>query len=171
MSEVMYEAVGATATCERCGSSSGHIPAGWVFAHGCDSVPPWTMEPAPVRAEPRPSPTFWDDIVEEAGDEPILAVTIGPVSGYSQGRWNEPGDYDYYADRLAIPVDHRNVPLNPDEAKPYLDYAYDSGFGGDDCNRVYAWTPTRVLFVHEYDGSTSIRSVPRNPSAAGDDTP
>jgi hypothetical protein len=30
--------------------------------------------------------------------------------------------------------------------------------------RAYAWTATRVLFVHEYDSSFEIYSVPRNPT-------
>lgn len=29
--------------------------------------------------------------------------------------------------------------------------------------QCYIWTPTRVLFVHEYDSSFSINSVPRHP--------
>lgn len=49
------------------------------------------------------------------------------------------------------------------EARSYLDYDYDSGFGGTDCHAVYAWTETRVLFAHEYDGATSVNWVPRNP--------
>jgi hypothetical protein len=30
--------------------------------------------------------------------------------------------------------------------------------------RAYAWTATRVLFVHEYDSSFELYSVPRNPT-------
>jgi len=49
-------------------------------------------------------------------------------------------------------------------ARPILDYEYDSGYGGADCHAVYAWTETQVIFVTEYDGSTSLAEVPRNPT-------
>src|SRR6185437_5638479 len=50
-----------------------------------------------------------------------------------------------------------------EQARPFLDYEYDSGFGGQDCHSVTIWTPTRVIFVHEYDGATGLTWVPRHP--------
>jgi len=96
------------------------------------------------------SETFADDILEAAGDEPIIAIAVGPTR-----RWT-------YADE----PDHNlgNQPVEWEAAKPVLSYEYDAGYGGQDCHDFWAWTPTRVLFVHEYDGSTSIASAPRNPS-------
>lgn len=44
-----------------------------------------------------------------------------------------------------------------------LDYAYDGSFGAPECDAIWAWTPTRVLFVSQYDGATRVESVPRNP--------
>jgi hypothetical protein len=44
-----------------------------------------------------------------------------------------------------------------------LDYEYDDGYGSPNCHRVYIYTKTRVHFIHEYDGSTQVRSVPRHP--------
>jgi len=52
------------------------------------------------------------------------------------------------------------------EARVHLDYEYDEGFGGADCHAIYLWTSTRVLFVAEYDGATSIASIPRHPQQA-----
>ena len=49
------------------------------------------------------------------------------------------------------------------EAQPILDYEYDSGYGSQDCHSLYIWTPTRVIYIHEYDGSTWPEAVPRNP--------
>ena len=50
------------------------------------------------------------------------------------------------------------------EAIRWIDYWFDSGYGSiARCNAIYAWTKSKVIFVHEYDGSTRIRSVPRNP--------
>lgn len=94
---------------------------------------------------------FAADILEAAGDEPILAIAVAPKRG-SAWRGDEP--------------DHElgQNPVAWDVAKPVLDYTYDDGFGGQDCHDFWAWTETRVLFVHEYDGATSIASAPRNPS-------
>lgn len=46
-----------------------------------------------------------------------------------------------------------------------LNYEYNNGFGCPDCHPFYAWTPSWVFFIHEYDGATGIRKIPRNPQA------
>ena len=53
-----------------------------------------------------------------------------------------------------------------EEAKPLLDYPYYRGYGSMDCHSVNIWTSTRVIYIHEYDGSTWPESVPRNPPVA-----
>jgi hypothetical protein len=98
---------------------------------------------------------FARDIEDEAAGEPIQAVVIGPFGGWASG-----SDEDRIHRNTAA---RRGVVLNWDEARPMLDYEYSSGFGAPECDAVWAWTPTRVLFVGEYDGSTCIVSVPRNP--------
>jgi hypothetical protein len=96
--------------------------------------------------------TFAEDIEEVAGEEPILSVVIAPFNS----------SYD----DEECPRDDR-VPLKKAipwaDARAHLNYDYDVGFGGADYHPIYAWTATRVLFVHEYDGSTGIVWVPRNP--------
>lgn len=54
--------------------------------------------------------------------------------------------------------------LTWEQARPLLDYDYDPGYGGQDCHSFYAWTQTRVIFVHEYDGATAPHWVPRHPA-------
>jgi len=49
------------------------------------------------------------------------------------------------------------------EAEDGLRYEYDRSFGAPDCHPVIAWTPTHVIFIHEFDGSTAVCAVPRNP--------
>ncbi len=93
--------------------------------------------------------TFAEDIEEAAAGEPIDAVVIG-----TRG--------DHWLDEE--PQEPQAV-LSWNEARPRLNYEYDDGYGGADCHAIYAWTPSRVLFVHEYDGSTTVTSVPRNPEA------
>jgi len=92
-------------------------------------------------------------ITETAAGEPIEAVVIGALNGYSDDS-DEP-----------VPKDKRCVVLTWDEARPLLDYEFHDGFGGAECNPVEVYTPTRVLFVHEHDGSTCMVWVPRNPQA------
>lgn len=95
---------------------------------------------------------FAEDIEEAAGDEPILAIKI------IQDSWTF-----YDEDPRLIPTEYLDKALLWEKARPLLDYKYDTGYGGQDCHDITAWTPTRVLFVHEYDGSTCIRAVERMP--------
>lgn len=60
------------------------------------------------------------------------------------------------------PEQARDIVLSWEEAKPMLDYEFAES-GGPDCNPVYVWTKTQILYVAEYDGSTKLTSVPRNP--------
>lgn len=94
--------------------------------------------------------TFAQDIEKVAGSESIDAVVIGPRGD----RWFD-----------EEPKEPQTV-LSWNEARSQLDYRYDDGFGGAECHRIYAWTRTRVLFVSEYDGATTVMSVPRNPEAS-----
>jgi hypothetical protein len=98
--------------------------------------------------------TFKEEIEQEAGDEPIEACVIG-VKGWG-------GDFN--SER--IPGYHeqtKGVVKKWDEVKNQLDYAYYDGFGAPECNAIYAWTKSKVIFVEQYDGSTSVVSVPRHP--------
>ena len=56
-----------------------------------------------------------------------------------------------------------NVILSWADARPWLDEEYDNGYGDTDCRPFYAYSETLVWLVREYDGATSIDSVPRNP--------
>lgn len=97
--------------------------------------------------------TFARDIEAAADGEPIETIVIG-VHGWE--------GYKKDGDARAAPVRH-GVRLSWDEARPMLDYDYNGGFGAPDCHAIWAWTPSRVLFVHEYDGSTGVVWVPRSP--------
>jgi hypothetical protein len=97
---------------------------------------------------------FKNDILEEAGDEPIEAIVIGEMG------WG--GDYN--AEGKPAWDEVRGKILTWEEASPYLDYEYDDGYGATGCQAIAAWTKTRVLFVSQYDGSTTVESVYRNPT-------
>jgi hypothetical protein len=95
--------------------------------------------------------TYWQDILEEAGDEPIEAVVIGEMP------WG-----DYRAE--GKPVCVKGKILTAEEATPMLDYEYDSGYGAPDCHAINVYTPTRVIYCAQYDGATWLESIMRNPT-------
>lgn len=95
--------------------------------------------------------SFALEIEAAAGGEDIVAIVIGDGPG----------------DRVAHALIGRI--LSWDEAREALDYSYDDGFGGADCHAVYAWTENRIIGVHEYDGSTNVTWVPRNPGGTKPD--
>lgn len=95
-----------------------------------------------------------DWIEKEANGEPIEAVIIGKRG------WREEEDED----EVRFRDQPRKRLLTWEEAKPWLDYEFSSGYGSPQCNAIHAWTPSRVIFVSQYDGATGIESVPRNPS-------
>lgn len=89
---------------------------------------------------------FKDQILDAANGEPILGAVIGEFG------W---GDRDK-------PVLTSKL-LTWEEVAPTLDYMHEDWAYNPQCHAIYAWTDSRVLFVHEYDGQTSVKFVPRNP--------
>jgi hypothetical protein len=94
-------------------------------------------------------------ILEVANGEPVEAVTIGRMG------WGGNYNSEFVPSYDAIP---KNKAMPWDEAAKWLDYDFDSDYGSVKCQAIYAWTKSRVIFVSQYDGSTSINYVPRNPS-------
>jgi len=95
---------------------------------------------------------FKEDILEKVGDEVETAVIIVFGVGYNEKS-------------IHFPEDKLNIPFNLKEVINYFDYDYDSGFGGQDCDNIFIFLKKKILFIWEYDGSTSIASVPRNPES------
>jgi len=105
--------------------------------------------------------TFATDIEEAAEGEPIEAIVIGEMG------WEGYGDDDRHAPGLA----RKGEILRWAEARPLLDYEYDRGFGAPDCQAIRAWTENKVIWVTQYDGSTSVNSALRNPPPPSPDDP
>lgn len=99
--------------------------------------------------------TFADEILDEAGGEPIVGIVLNGGRGR---RWK-------YEDGCpnVTPAELVGKLVDWPTAKPLLDYDYARGYGGEDCHAVTAWTAYRVIFVGCYDGATWVTSVPRNP--------
>lgn len=87
-----------------------------------------------------------------ADGEPILGVVIGECDSYSTSHIP---NYDNQP---------RGKVISWEEAKKWLDYEFNDGYGTPECNAVYAWTDSQVIAVSQYDGSTSPFSLPRNPT-------
>lgn len=97
---------------------------------------------------------FKQDILAAAAGEPILAIAVSAFRSWHYQLRDNPATSDH---------DLGSAPVSWDKAEPVLDYEYDDGYGGQDCHDIWAWTATRVLSIHEYDGSTLVISVARNP--------
>ena len=96
---------------------------------------------------------FSTDILEVANAEPIEGIVIGKMGWSDYGKECVP-QYDQQP---------KGKLLTWQEAEPLLTYDYDNGYGAPGCNSICAWTKSRVIFVTQYDGSTSINWMPRNP--------
>lgn len=51
-----------------------------------------------------------------------------------------------------------------EDAKPFLDYEYEDGYGAIDCHDIIAWSDAYVYYIHEYDGSTQVMRLPKRPT-------
>lgn len=94
-------------------------------------------------------------ILDAADGEKVLGIVIGNMG------WS-----DYQLE--SIPEEsqnkkHWNKVLSWKDAEKLVDYTFDDGYGAPGCQAITAWTKDRVIFVKQYDGSTRINWVPRNP--------
>lgn len=99
---------------------------------------------------------FAADIERVAKGEPIEAVIIGDIG---------------WRDENNVPQELLGKVLSWDAAKLYLDYEFNAGYGGVECHAVYVYTKTRVIAVSQYDGSTGLFSIPRDPMPGMPDMP
>ncbi len=95
---------------------------------------------------------FKDDIINAMG-EPIEFIRI-----------HNNNEYPYCESSKILPKEYVGMPLHwTEEVEAMLDFEYDDGFGSQDCPNITVWSQHKVGYVHEYDGSTSIETVDRNP--------
>lgn len=97
--------------------------------------------------------TWFDECIEEKAEKPIIGCVIGPWG------WDGYGD-----DKPRISPDKYSKLMDWKEAKPLLHYDWNNGYGAPACHAIAVWTDTDVIFVSQYDGSTSLEKVPRNPT-------
>ena len=95
---------------------------------------------------------FKQDILKVAGDEPIEFIVIGGME------WG-----DYHSEKRPPYQEIKGKLLSWEEAIPYIDYEYNTGYGSLDCQAITAWTANKVIFVWQFDGMTEVAFIPRNP--------
>lgn len=93
---------------------------------------------------------FKEDIIEAIGEENVDKALILVADSYE-------------VEDKGFPKDMLNKVYRLKDIINYLDYRYDSGFGGQECHDIQVWVNEQIFYIHEYDGSTSIYSQPTKP--------
>jgi hypothetical protein len=105
--------------------------------------------------------TFLSALLEIAGTDVITDVIIGP---YGWDDIDDVGDADWLdSGRPRIAREMLGRPLSLDIVRPLLDFEWDRGYGSPSCYALYAYSDSYIYFVSQYDGSTTLNRVPRNP--------
>ena len=92
-----------------------------------------------------------EDILKDVKDELNTAIIMVT------------SDSDVSEENRKFPKELINKPVMLKDVIDHFDYDFDSGYGGQECHDFYIWTKSKVLFIWEYDGSTHISHVLRNP--------
>lgn len=92
----------------------------------------------------------WLEKAEVETGEQIEAIVVGK---HDRTGWDAAAAAD------------ENVVLSREAGLAKLDQEYENGYGGADCFPMYAWMPSRIYFIGEYDGATGPNWVPRHPVA------
>jgi hypothetical protein len=102
----------------------------------------------------KPDSHAYDDLKEFL--EPGEVVQVLKLGGWHTGNYNNPN---------IVPENIQDKYLTLEQAAPHMfGWSYNKGFGSAECYDSIIWTDKRVISVHEYDGSTHLISVPRNPT-------
>jgi len=67
------------------------------------------------------------------------------------------------SDPREAPDSYHGRLISWEEAQEVLNYEYDSGYGHMDCHDVTIWGKEYIYYIHEYDGSTCVHCMSRNP--------
>ena len=134
---------------------------------------------APVKGEGQPIEEFGEPVQQWKRKDAYLDLMefLEPgetVLGIVFGEWGWGG---YGEERLpegamGVPESLQGKLLSIEDARAMMQgWSYDCGYGAPECYATYAWTEKRVIWVTQYDGSTSLDSAPRNPVDCVPDMP
>jgi len=98
-------------------------------------------------------------------DEKIEGIVFGEWGYDGQSYFDEPNP-------PPVPKDKRGIVLTFDEAQQYMcGWTFNGNLGLPNCYSAYIWTNKRVIWVTQYDGSTTLDSAPRHPMNIMPDMP
>lgn len=112
-------------------------------------------------SQPKPN-NFLEDILEalrirEETEEDIQAVYLG------KPRYDE-HDLEYEGKTEVFPAEDF-LNCHPwSYCRDKFDYEYDAGYGTVDCHNIMIYTTDTIYYIIEYDGSTEISWISRNPT-------
>lgn len=99
----------------------------------------------------------WDELQEDLEPNEIIEAIV--FGNWGWNGYKEPNP-------PFISLDHREILLTSEEAKPLMqDWSFYSDYGSPLTYAVYIWTNKRIFWVTQYNGSTNLNSIPRNPQA------
>lgn len=78
--------------------------------------------------------------------------------------WLEEAESRFGEQIEAIVCGDDSAILMRDAGLARLDQAIDAGHGAIDSEPMYAWSASRVFFIHEYDGLLKLAWLPREPA-------
>lgn len=103
----------------------------------------------------------WDELNEVLGpDEEVECIIFGP---WGWGGYEDPND-DTGAPEPRVPPSIMGRRLILTEAEPFLKaFSFSGGYGSPDAYATWIYTNKKIMWVTQYDGSTGLSSMPRNP--------
>lgn len=117
----------------------------------------------------------YDDIADELQEGEVVEAIVFGAWGWGSLPHDDNAaptlGYDE-PDPPPVPFEQRKRILTLEEARPFMKgWSFHGGYGAPTCYAAYIWTNHRVIWVTQYDGSTSLSSMPRNPLVCQPDMP
>jgi len=97
----------------------------------------------------------WEEIKDTLDKDEVLEhIVFGSWGGFGDG-----------TPTPEVPPSVMGRRLLPQEAKPFLlAFSFSCGYGSPECYATWIYTNKNVYWVTQYDGSTSLDFMPRNPA-------
>ena len=105
--------------------------------------------------------TYLEEIDLILDGEDVISIVIGEADWLSEEATTGQVELNNLMTRMDGFIKYDGL---PESVRKLLDYHFDDDFGLPDCNPITIWTETRIIFTREYDGSTWLHSLPRNPT-------
>lgn len=109
----------------------------------------------------------YDELMEYLEEGEVVECVMFGGWGYGSDYYSDEGNIELAYDEPYeghVPIEKRGKALTLEEAKPHMqNWSFNGGYGSPECYAVNIYTNQNIIYVHEYDGSTCLVSVNRNP--------